>query len=50
MTKPEFQPKLNDSGTWFVARATGTGPESHIGDFLTEARLVELGQKVKRKQ
>jgi hypothetical protein len=26
------------------------GLESHIGDFLTEARLVELGLKVKRKQ
>jgi hypothetical protein len=36
MTKPEFQPKLNSSGTWFVAVTTGHGPESHIGDFLTE--------------
>jgi hypothetical protein len=36
MTEPEFQPKLNDSGTWFVAIATGHGPESHIGDFPTE--------------
>jgi hypothetical protein len=36
MTKPEFQPKLNKSGTWFVAVTTGHGPESHIGDFLTE--------------
>ena len=36
MTKPEFHPKLNSSGTWFVAVATGHGPESHIGDFLTE--------------
>jgi hypothetical protein len=36
MTKPEFQPKLNSSGTWFVAVATGHGPESHIGDFLTK--------------
>jgi hypothetical protein len=36
MTKPEFQPKLNSSGTWFVAVTTGKGPESHIGDFLTE--------------
>jgi hypothetical protein len=36
MTKPEFQPKLNSSGTWFVAITTGNGPESHIGDFLTE--------------
>jgi hypothetical protein len=36
MTTPEFQPKLNSSGTWFVAVVTGNGPESHIGDFLTE--------------
>jgi hypothetical protein len=27
---------LKGSGTWFVAVATGHGPESHIGDFLTE--------------
>jgi hypothetical protein len=41
MTKPEFQPKLNSSGTWFVAVTTGHGPESHIGDFPTkeEAQL-----------
>jgi hypothetical protein len=36
MTTPEFQPKLNSSGTRFVAVATGHGPASHIGDFLTE--------------
>jgi hypothetical protein len=36
MTKPEFQPKLNSSGTWFVAVATGHGADSQIGDFLTE--------------
>jgi hypothetical protein len=36
MTKPEFHPKLNRSGTWFVAVVTGHGPESHIGDFPTE--------------
>jgi hypothetical protein len=35
MAKPEFHPK-HSSGTWFVAVATGHGPESHIGDFLTE--------------
>jgi hypothetical protein len=36
MTKPVFQPKLNSSGTWFVAVATGHGADSQIGDFLTE--------------
>jgi hypothetical protein len=36
MTKPEFHPKLNRSGTWFVAVVTGHGPESHIGYFPTE--------------
>jgi hypothetical protein len=36
MTKPEFYPKMNSSGTWFVAVATGHRPESRIGDFLTE--------------
>jgi hypothetical protein len=36
MTQPEFRPKMNKSGRWFVAVKTGYGPESHIGDFTTE--------------
>jgi hypothetical protein len=34
--KPTFKPKINKTGSWFVAVTTGHGPESHIGDFSTE--------------
>ena len=39
MTKPtpQFQPEMIKSGRWFVAVKTGNGPDSHIGDFETEA-------------
>jgi hypothetical protein len=33
---PTFHPKMNKTGSWFVAVTTGYGPESHIGDFPTE--------------
>jgi hypothetical protein len=38
---PTFHPKMNKSGTWFVAVTTGVGPESHIGDFPTEEKAQE---------
>lgn len=39
MTKlfPYFEPQMIKSGRWFVAVRTGVGPDSHIGDFPTEA-------------
>jgi hypothetical protein len=40
MAKPEvphFEPEMTKSGRWFVAVKTGNGPDSHIGDFDTEA-------------
>ena len=39
MTKtfPQFEPKMIKSGRWFVSVITGYGPDSHIGDFETEA-------------
>jgi hypothetical protein len=37
-TVPQFKPQLTKGGRWFVAVATGNGPDSHIGDFETEAQ------------
>ena len=39
MTKvvPTFKPKAIPGGRWFVTVVTGKGPDSHIGDFATEA-------------
>jgi hypothetical protein len=41
MTKvifPNFTPQMMVRGErWFVAVATGNGPDSHVGDFATEA-------------
>jgi hypothetical protein len=34
---PFFEPQMTKSGRWFVAVKTGVGPDSHIGDFATEA-------------
>jgi hypothetical protein len=34
---PHFEPKMLKSGHWFVSVVTGNGPDSHIGDFATEA-------------
>jgi hypothetical protein len=34
--KPAFRPEENSAGRWFVAVATGNGPDSHVGDFATE--------------
>jgi hypothetical protein len=36
-TVPEFKPQKLQSGRWFVSVKTGNGPDSHIGDFETEA-------------
>jgi hypothetical protein len=36
-TVPEFEPQMIESGRWFVSVKTGNGPDSHIGDFETEA-------------
>jgi hypothetical protein len=36
-TLPEFKPQMIKSGRWFVSVTTGNGPDSHIGDFETEA-------------
>ena len=36
-TFPHFEPQMIKSGRWFVAVETGVGPDSHIGDFATEA-------------
>ena len=37
MRLPYFEPEMTKSGRWFVAVKTGNGPNSHIGDFDTEA-------------
>src|SRR5262245_6841985 len=37
-TLPQFVPQLTKGGRWFVAVTTGNGPDSHIGDFETEAQ------------
>jgi hypothetical protein len=34
---PYFEPEMTKSGRWFVSVKTGNGPDSHIGDFDTEA-------------
>jgi hypothetical protein len=36
-TIPQFEPQMTKSGRWFVSVRTGNGPDSHIGDFGTEA-------------
>lgn len=35
---PYFEPQITKNGRWFVAVKTGVGPDSHIGDFETEAQ------------
>ena len=37
-TLPEFEPELMKNGRWFVAVKTGNGPNSHVGDFESEAQ------------
>jgi hypothetical protein len=34
---PSFAPQITKGGRWFVAVKTGVGPDSHIGDFESEA-------------
>jgi hypothetical protein len=41
MTVPEFEPEMTKSGRWFVSVKTGNGPDSHIGDFATEAEAKD---------
>jgi hypothetical protein len=36
-TLPKFEPQMIKSGRWFVSVVTGNGPDSHVGDFETEA-------------
>ena len=36
-TFPQFEPQQTRDGRWFVSVKTGNGPDSHIGDFETEA-------------
>jgi hypothetical protein len=38
---PEFEPQMTRSGRWFVSVKTGNGPDSHIGDFETEAEAKD---------
>jgi hypothetical protein len=38
---PEFEPQKIQSGRWFVSVKTGNGPDSHIGDFETEAEAKD---------
>jgi len=38
---PQFEPEKNTGGRWFVAVKTGKGPDSHIGDFGTEAEAKD---------
>ena len=37
-TLPQFAILTTKSGRWFIAVTTGHGPDSHIGDFETEAQ------------
>ena len=38
---PTFKPQMVQGGRWFVAVETGNGPDSHIGDFDTEAEALD---------
>ncbi|KWV45705.1 hypothetical protein AS156_23385 [Bradyrhizobium macuxiense] len=38
---PCFAPEMTKGGRWFVAVKTGKGPDSHIGDFATEAEAKD---------
>jgi hypothetical protein len=38
---PSFEPQMTKGGRWFVAVKTGVGPDSHIGDFATEAEAKD---------
>jgi hypothetical protein len=38
---PQFRPEMIKDGRWFVAVKTGNGPDSHIGDFATEAEAMD---------
>jgi hypothetical protein len=34
-------PEMIKTGRWFVSVKTGNGPDSHIGDFATEAEAKD---------
>jgi hypothetical protein len=38
---PTFRPQTLESGRWFVSVVTGNGPDSHVGDFATEAEALD---------
>jgi hypothetical protein len=38
---PQFEPEMIKSGRWFVCVKTGNGPDSHVGDFATEAEATD---------
>jgi hypothetical protein len=38
---PEFEPQSIQGGRWFISVKTGNGPDSHVGDFETEAEARE---------
>jgi hypothetical protein len=38
---PYFEPQRTKSDRWFVSVRTGNGPDSHIGDFATEAEAKD---------
>ena len=40
-TFPKFAPQMTKHGRWFVAVKTGAGPDSHVGDFETEAEAAQ---------
>ena len=44
---PQFEPQMTKSGRWFVSVKTGNGPDSHIGDFATEAEAKEIGERIR---
>jgi FixJ family two-component response regulator len=39
-TFPHFEPQMTKSGRWFVSVKTGNGPDSHVGDFGSEAEAT----------
>jgi hypothetical protein len=40
-TPPEFEPQMTKDGRWYVSVKTRNGPDSHVGDFETEAEAKD---------
>jgi hypothetical protein len=38
---PKFAPEKTKNDRWFVSVVTGNGPDSHVGDFATEAEAED---------